>query len=73
MNLPPMEPAKLQITPEQMDSICCDACGHEYFKQVLILKRISQLYTGTTKDKVVTMPAFVCDACGEPIDMEKLS
>jgi hypothetical protein len=40
MNLPPMEPAKLQITPEQMDSIFCDACGHEYFKQVLILKRI---------------------------------
>ena len=53
MNLPPMEPAKLQITSEQMDSICCDACGHEYFKQVLILKRISKLYTGTTKDKVV--------------------
>jgi hypothetical protein len=73
MNLPPMEPAKLQITPDQMDSICCDACGHEYFKQVLILKKISKLYTGTTKDRVVTMPAFVCDACGEPIDMEKLS
>ena len=55
MNLPPMEPAKLQITPEQMDSICCDACGHEYFKQVLILKRISKLYTGTIGGKFILL------------------
>jgi hypothetical protein len=73
MNLPPIEPAKLQITADQLDGVCCDSCESEYFKQVVMLKKISKLYTGTTKDKIVTIPVFICDSCGEPIDMEKLS
>lgn len=73
MNIPPIEPTKLQITADQMDDVCCNSCDSEYFKQVIMLKRISKIYTGTTKDKVVTIPVFICDSCGEPIDMEKLS
>jgi len=73
MDLLPIEPGKVQITSDQLDGICCNSCESEYFKQVIMLKRISKLYTGTTKDKIVTIPVFICDACGESIDMEKLA
>jgi uncharacterized Zn finger protein len=54
-----------QINPVDQPSMKCDSCGGLFFKQVLVLKKISKLLIGTDKDDIYPIPVFRCDDCGE--------
>jgi len=42
----------------------CESCGHEYFKEVVLIKRVSKLYTGSSEDTLVPFPTYMCEQCG---------
>ena len=42
----------------------CDSCGGMFFKEVVIIKRVSKLLTATPKDTDVPFPTYMCEKCG---------
>jgi uncharacterized Zn finger protein len=42
----------------------CENCGSEYFKEVVLIKRVSKLYTGSSEDTLVPFPTYMCEKCG---------
>ena len=53
-----------KIDLRQQPTITCDSCGSEFFKEVVILKRVSKLLTATAKDTDVPFPVYMCEKCG---------
>ncbi|NPV12799.1 MAG: hypothetical protein HPY57_13520 [Ignavibacteria bacterium] len=44
--------------------IKCESCGHDTFEEVIKLRKISKLITGSSKDTLIPMPMFACKKCG---------
>jgi uncharacterized Zn finger protein len=55
----------VQINPIEQPSMKCGSCGGLFFKQVLVLKKMSKILLGTDKDDIYPVPVFRCDDCGE--------
>lgn len=45
-------------------TIKCDKCGSIYFREVVYLKFVSALMTGSPEDTTVPFPIYKCDDCG---------
>lgn len=43
----------------------CSKCGSPFFKEVMIVKKISSVLTGTGKPGMMPIPVYVCEKCGE--------
>jgi len=55
---------KMNITPDDLQTITCPECQGMYFRQVLVINKISKFITGDTKDQLAPIPLFRCDDCG---------
>lgn len=49
---------------KQSEDLCCESCNELNFLQVVRLKRISGLATGTGKDALIPVPVYACASCG---------
>lgn len=47
----------------QAKDVKCDECKNEYFNEVLIIKKVSKLLTGTAKDQIVPISVLQCTKC----------
>jgi len=52
------------------EPVACDACGCNYFIQVIKVLKISKLKTGKTSDTLIQQPALRCSDCGTLVDLE---
>lgn len=65
-----------ELNPEMMKNattIKCEECGCENFEEILKLKKLSKLHTGSQKDTLIPIPVFGCKNCGHvnsEFDME---
>lgn len=59
------------ISPQQIiknsKQLTCENCGGIFFKQSLVLRKVSKVLTGTPQDQIIPFPLFRCDDCGQPI------
>jgi len=55
---------KPKIDLREQPTIICENCQGEYFKEVVILKKVSRLLTGASDDSIVPFPTYKCDVCG---------
>ena len=55
---------KLNVKPEDLQTITCTECGSIYFRQVIVINKISKFITGDRKDQLMPVPTFRCDDCG---------
>jgi hypothetical protein len=39
-------------------------CDSVYFREVIYLKKVSKLLTGSEEDTTVPFPIYKCDSCG---------
>lgn len=68
-----------RVSLEMMKSateIKCESCGHDTFEEVIKLRKISKLLTGSNKDTLVPIPMFACKKCGhvnKDFDIENMS
>lgn len=59
------------MDPQQQKKAIIDApwmkceCGGITFVQLVMVKRISKLFTGSTQDQVIEVPMMKCDSCGK--------
>jgi hypothetical protein len=55
---------KPRIDLKQQPTITCDDCGSKYFKEVVLLKKVPKLLTGSQEDTIVPFPTYMCNSCG---------
>ena len=55
---------KPRIDLKQQPTITCDECGSKYFKEVVLLKKVPKLLTGSSEDTIVPFPTYMCNSCG---------
>jgi uncharacterized Zn finger protein len=57
-----------EITPKinlrDCETIKCEKCESIYFKEVIYIKKVSKLLTGSMEDTLVPFPTYRCDDCG---------
>lgn len=53
-----------KIDLKQQPTEKCESCENEYFKEVVLIKRVSKIYTGSSEDTLVPFPTYMCDKCG---------
>ena len=59
-----MEDLLPKIDLKEQPTEICENCGSEYFKEVVLIKRVSKLYTGSSEDTLVPFPTYMCEKCG---------
>lgn len=54
------------VDPLSYPSIVCDNCGSEYYKQVMLFKRIPGVVTGNgAEPTILPIPIYICEKCGK--------
>jgi uncharacterized Zn finger protein len=61
-----------KIDLREQPTISCEECGSNYFKEIVLIKKVSKLYTGSMDDTLVPFPTYRCDDCGHVNDDFKL-
>ena len=54
---------KLNISLDKTTPFACDECGHEVFREGVMLRKASKFLTGTAQDALVPIPVFTCAKC----------
>lgn len=52
------------INPINTPDVSCEECGNILFEKVTILKKVSKLLIGATKDEIVPIETYMCKSCG---------
>jgi len=55
---------KPKINIKEQPTMVCEKCNSKYFKEVVMLKKISKILTGSPEDTIVPFPTYMCDGCG---------
>lgn len=53
-----------KIDLRKQPTIECDECKSIYFKEIVMIKKVNKLLTGTPDHTVVPFPSYRCDDCG---------
>jgi uncharacterized Zn finger protein len=54
---------KPKIDLRQQETITCSDCGSKFFKEVVLLKKVPKLLTGSHEDTIVPFPTYMCNSC----------
>ena len=57
------EGLKMNVDISQTRPVVCDECGGIYFQEVLHIRKVSGLITGTGKTSYIPIPIFQCTNC----------
>jgi uncharacterized Zn finger protein len=55
---------KPQVSLREQPTVTCESCGSSHFKEIVLIKKVSRLLTGTPNDTLVPFPTYKCDECG---------
>jgi predicted nucleic acid-binding Zn ribbon protein len=55
---------KPKINLKEQPTVECEKCHSKYFKEVVMLKKISKILTGSPEDTIVPFPTYMCNECG---------
>lgn len=44
--------------------IVCEECGNQVFTEGTMLRRVSRILLGDSKDGILPIPVFTCSKCG---------
>jgi len=55
---------KPKINLKQQPTISCENCNKNYFKEVVQIKKVSKILTGSSEDTIVPFPTYMCESCG---------
>jgi uncharacterized Zn finger protein len=55
---------KPKIDLKEQETVKCEICDGIFFKEVVIIKKVPKLLTGSSNDTLVPFPTYRCDDCG---------
>jgi uncharacterized Zn finger protein len=61
-----------RIDLKKQPTVVCEECGSTYFKEVVLIKKVAALLTGSSEDTIVPFPTYRCDDCGHVNEEFKL-
>jgi uncharacterized Zn finger protein len=53
-----------KVNLRDSETIKCEKCENIYFREVIFIKKVSKLLTGSSEDTIVPFPIYKCDECG---------
>jgi len=53
-----------KIDLKQQPTVVCEKCSSTYFKEVVLIKKVAKLLTGSSEDTIVPFPTYMCNECG---------
>lgn len=53
-----------KIDLKQQPTVQCEECDSKFFKEVVLIKKVSKLLTGSGEDTLVPFPTYMCEKCG---------
>jgi hypothetical protein len=60
-----------KIDLKKQPTVDCEKCHSKYFKEVVMIKKVPKLMTGSHEDTIVPFPTYMCSECGHVnIDFE---
>jgi uncharacterized Zn finger protein len=59
-----MDMQKPKVDLRDCETTKCEECGSIYFREVIYIKKVSKLMTGSHEDTTVPFPIYKCDSCG---------
>jgi uncharacterized Zn finger protein len=48
----------------QTNSVKCEKCGNQTFKQTMLLRKLSALVSPNGQETLIPVAAFACEKCG---------
>lgn len=55
---------KPKIDLKEQPTVECENCNSKYFKEVVLIKKVSKILTGNVDDALVPFPTYMCNSCG---------
>jgi uncharacterized Zn finger protein len=55
---------KPKIDLKQQPTVECESCKSTFFKEVVLIKKVSKILTGSSEDTLVPFPTYMCNECG---------
>jgi len=55
---------QVKLDMKQADDLCCEECGHKYFNQLMMFKKISAVMSPTGEESLIPIQVFACNSCG---------
>ena len=52
-----------KVNLRDSETIKCEKCESIYFREVIYIKKVSKLLTGSAEDTIVPFPTYRCDDC----------
>ena len=59
-----MQDLRPKVNLRDSETIKCEKCESIYFREVIYIKKVSKLLTGSSEDTIVPFPIYKCDSCG---------
>jgi len=56
--------SKPKINLKEQPTLSCENCKNIYFKEVVLIKKVSKILTGSPDDTLVPFPTYMCQNCG---------
>jgi len=53
-----------QINLKEQPTVLCESCGGNQFREIVLIKKVSKILTGSSEDTLVPFPTYKCDLCG---------
>ena len=63
---------KPKIDLKQQPKLECEKCKSQFFQEVVMIKTVNKLLTGSSEDTIVPFPTYRCADCGHVNDEFKL-
>ena len=59
-----MQDLRPKVNLRECPTLSCEKCGSIYFREVIYIKKVPALMTGSSEDTTVPFPIYKCDECG---------
>lgn len=53
-----------KINLKEQPTVECEECKSKFFKEVVLIKKVSKILTGSGEDTLVPFPTYICNNCG---------
>ncbi len=58
----------MNVNLDQCSDVVCASCGNVTFRQVVMFKKLSAVYSPTGKESLIPLQVFECSECGHVND-----
>jgi|TARA_B100001094_G_scaffold53050_2_gene48641 hypothetical protein len=55
---------QVKIALKDTTDVSCDKCGHHYFTQLMMFKKLSAVMSPNGQESMIPVQVFACNACG---------